>query len=105
MERDPNDDGTGKIYEIDEFALASRLSYFLWSTMPDDDLFIIAQDNKLRENLDERVKRMLKSPKAVSLTKDFMGQWLEIRGLDKTSNCPPELLAAMKGETEAYFNY
>ena len=74
--------------------------------MPDDELFLTADRTaNCGENLESQVKRMLKSPKAISLTKDFMGQWLEIRGLDKTSNCPPELLTAMKGETEHYFNY
>ena len=48
---------------------------------------------------------MLAHPKAASLTKDFMGQWLEIRGLEETPNCSPELLAAMKGETEHFFNH
>src|SRR5206468_3612303 len=86
MERDPKDDGSGKVFQINEFELANRLSYFLWSTMPDDELFITAQDGKLRGNLQAQVKRMLKSPKAISLTKDFMGQWLEIRSLEKTSN-------------------
>jgi mono/diheme cytochrome c family protein len=105
MERDPVDDGTGKVFQLDEFQLASRLSYFLWSSMPDDELFAAASGGKLRSDLDAQVARMLQSPRAISLTKDFMGQWLEIRGLDKTTNCPPELLAAMKGETEHYFNY
>jgi hypothetical protein len=73
--------------------------------MPDDELFLTAQDGKLREKLDDQLKRMLKSPKAISLTKDFMGQWLEIRGLDKTTNADPALLKAMQGETEAFFNH
>jgi Protein of unknown function (DUF1592)/Protein of unknown function (DUF1588)/Protein of unknown function (DUF1585)/Protein of unknown function (DUF1587)/Protein of unknown function (DUF1595) len=105
MERDPVPDGTGKAYQINEFELASRLSYFLWSSMPDDDLFITAQDGKLRENLDREVKRMLQDPKAISLTKDFMGQWLEIRSIEKTPDVSPELLASMKGETEHFFDY
>jgi hypothetical protein len=105
LERDPNDDGTGKAFEINEFELANRLSYFLWSSMPDDELFAAAKDAKLRSGLLSEVQRMLKSPKAISLTKDFMGQWLEIRSLEKTSNCSPELLAAMKGETEHFFDY
>ncbi|HEY4330753.1 MAG TPA: DUF1592 domain-containing protein [Phycisphaerae bacterium] len=105
MERDPNADGTGKAYQINEFELANRLSYFLWASMPDDGLFMTAQDAKLRENLDSQVKRMIADPKAISLTKDFMGQWLEIRSLEKIPNCSPELLLAMKGETEHFFDY
>ena len=105
LERNSSDDGTGKQFQINDFQLASRLSYFLWSSMPDDELFKAALAGRLHDHLDEQIKRMLQSPRAVSLTKDFMGQWLEIRGLDKTTNCPPELLLAMKGETEHYFNY
>jgi hypothetical protein len=105
MERDPNPDGSGKPYRIGEFELASRLSYFLWASMPDDPLFLAAQDGKLRADLNGHLQRMLKDPRAISLTRDFMGQWLEIRGLDGTANCPPELILAMKGETEHFFNY
>jgi hypothetical protein len=105
LERDPSPDGSGKVYRIGEFELANRLSYFLWATMPDDELFAVARANQLREELDVQVRRMLKHPKAASLTKDFMGQWLEIRSLEETPNCPPELLAAMKRETEQFFNY
>ena len=105
MERNPEDDGTGKEFQLNDFQLASRLSYFLWSSMPDDELFKIAKEGKLHEHMEEQIKRMLQSPKASSLTKDFMGQWLEIRGLAKTTNCSPELLVSMKGETEHYFNY
>lgn len=105
IERDPNPDGAGKAYQLNEYELASRMSYFLWATMPDDELFGVAYNKKLREDLEVQVKRMLKHPKAVSLTREFLGQWLEIRSLEKTPNCPPELLAAMKGETEQFFNY
>src|SRR5262249_38485495 len=73
--------------------------------MPDDELYECAKAGKLRENLATQVARMLKDPKAKSLTKDFLGQWLEIRSLSQTPNCPPELLAAMLGETEHFFNY
>ncbi|MEI6861451.1 MAG: DUF1592 domain-containing protein [Verrucomicrobiota bacterium] len=105
LERDPAPDGTGKPYPINEFELASRLSYFLWASMPDDELFQLAKDGKLRENLEVTVKRMLRDPKASSLTTDFLGQWLEIRSLEQTPNCPPELLKAMKGETEHFFEH
>src|SRR5690606_7031103 len=74
MERDPHPDGTGKVFEITEYQLASRLSYFLWSTMPDDSLFLAARDGTLRANLAHHVERMLQDPKAISLTRDFMGQ-------------------------------
>jgi hypothetical protein len=105
LERDPSGDGSGKVFQISEFELASRLSYFLWASMPDDELFKVASEGRLRATLPEQIQRMLKDPKAISLTKDFAGQWLEIRGLEQTPNCEPALLAAMKGETEHFFNY
>ena len=104
VERDPNPDGTGKVFEITEYQLASRLSYFLWSTMPDEELFKAAKEGTLRANLDSHIARMLKDPKAISLTKDFMGQWLEIRGLHEATNADPALLASMQGETEHFFD-
>ena len=105
MERDPNPDGTGKVFEITAYQLASRLSYFLWSTMPDEELFKAAKEGTLLGNLEAQIARMLKDPKAISLTKDFMGQWLEIRGLHQTTNAPKPLLDAMQGETEHLFDY
>ena len=86
MERDPNPDGTGKVFEITEYQLASRLSYFLWSTMPDRGAVQSGERSTLRADLDAQIARMLKDPKAISLTKDFMGQWLEIRGLHEATN-------------------
>lgn len=67
---------------IDEYALASRLSYFLWSTMPDDELFRLAGEHRLRANLPAQVNRMLADPRSKSLTQNFVGQWLQVRDLD-----------------------
>ena len=105
LEQDPAPDGTGKVYALTEHQLASRLSYFLWSTMPDEALAKTATDGRLRANLDAEVARMLKDPKAISLTRDFLGQWLEIRGLDHTPNVDKALLASMRTETEKFFEY
>ncbi len=105
MEQDPTADGSGKVYALTEPQLASRLSYFLWSTMPDDALAAKAKAGTLRQTLYAEVTRMLQDPKAVSLTADFLGQWLEIRGLESTPNVDKALLASMKGETEHFFNY
>lgn len=66
---------------IDEFALASRLSYFFWSTMPDKELFDLAANGELRENLDAQVIRMLKDPKSEAIAKNFVGQWLQSRDI------------------------
>lgn len=70
--------------KLDEFALASRLSYFLWSSMPDEELLALAEANKLTPALREQVERMLQSPKAAALTKNFVGQWLSLRNIDAT---------------------
>ncbi|HEY2787317.1 MAG TPA: DUF1592 domain-containing protein [Fimbriiglobus sp.] len=67
---------------IDEFALASRLSYFLWSSMPDDELFRLARNGELRKNLPAQITRMLADPKSGEFVRQFTGQWLQARMLD-----------------------
>ena len=73
--------------KLDDFALASRLSYFVWSSMPDEPLFKLAEARKLREPgvLREQVERMLRDPKARAFTENFTGQWLSLRAIDATS--------------------
>lgn len=73
--------------ELDDYALASRLSYFLWSTMPDDDLFAAAAKGELRkpEVLRVQVERMLKHKKAAAFTENFTGQWLSLREINATT--------------------
>jgi hypothetical protein len=66
---------------IDEYQLASRLSYFLWSTMPDDELFDLAAKKQLTKNLEAQVQRMLKDPKAMALVDSFAMQWLQLQNL------------------------
>ncbi len=66
---------------IDEYALASRMSYFLWSTMPDDELFELAGKAKLRENLAAQVERMIGSERFKSFIENFGGQWLHSRDI------------------------
>jgi hypothetical protein len=72
---------------LDDVALASRLSYFLWSTMPDEELLALAEEKKLGrpDTLRAQVERMLRSPKAAAFTKNFCGQWLGLREIDFTS--------------------
>lgn len=65
-------------HPIGEFDLASRLSYFLWSSMPDDKLFKLAGEKKLSANLDAQVRRMLKDPKSIALVDNFATQWLNL---------------------------
>lgn len=71
---------------LDDFALASRLSYFLWSSMPDEPLFKLAEARKLHEPgvLREQVERMLRDQKAKAFTENFTGQWLSLRAIDAT---------------------
>lgn len=97
---------------LDDFALASRLSYFLWSTMPDEELFKLAEAKKLGEPavLKTQVERMLKSPKAAAFTENFLGQWLSLRDIDFTSpdfRLYPEwdemLRESMMKETHQFF--
>ncbi len=67
---------------VDEYALASRLSYFLWSTMPDEELLELAEHGELRANLASQVDRMLKDPRSEALAGNFAGQWLRARDIE-----------------------
>jgi mono/diheme cytochrome c family protein len=95
---------------IGEYELASRLSYFLWATMPDKELLDLAAAGKLRAGLDAQVKRMLADPKAASLVECFAQQWLQLRrlrGFTPDPKVAPEfnedLRSAMQTETELFF--
>ena len=68
--------------EVDDYALASRLSYFLWSSMPDDELFKLAAKNELRANLKAQFQRMLADERSSQLVRNFTGQWLQARDID-----------------------
>jgi hypothetical protein len=70
---------------IDEYSLATRLSYFLWSTMPDEELFRLAGQQKLRENLAEQVARMLGDPRFKEFVQQFTGQWLQARDIESVN--------------------
>lgn len=82
----PSSGGEGKVRGLDDFALASRLSYFLWSTTPDDELLTLAEQGKLGQpdTLRQQVERLLKSPKASAFTENFVDQWLGLRDIDFT---------------------
>ncbi len=75
----PEPDNPAKVVPIDEYALASRLSYFLWSSCPDDELMKQAEEGSLRENLRAQVDRMLSDEKSDRFVKNFVGQWLQAR--------------------------
>jgi Protein of unknown function (DUF1592)/Protein of unknown function (DUF1588)/Protein of unknown function (DUF1587)/Protein of unknown function (DUF1585)/Protein of unknown function (DUF1595)/Planctomycete cytochrome C len=110
VEIDHEPDEKGTLPPLNEYELASRLSYFLWSSMPDQELFELASDQKLRDNLDQVVRRMLADPKSRALTENFAGQWLELRGLKQAKPDPalfpafkPPLRDAMIEETQLFF--
>ena len=95
---------------LDEFELASRLSYFLWSSMPDEELFREARDGTLRNNLQLQVDRMLDDPRSEAFVRNFVGQWLQLRKLDSVARDEilfpgfnEELQSAMRQETELVF--
>lgn len=102
------------VHPVTDYELASRLSYFLWSSMPDDTLFDLAQAGRLHEPsvLDEQIKRMLADERSAAFAANFAGQWLETRNLDFVKPDPkkfpewdPDLRDAMKEETRLFFDY
>ena len=91
-------DVAGKYALVDEWSLASRLSYFLWSTMPDEQLTQLAARGELRKNLEAQVTRMMKDPRAKSLSVNFTGQWLETRDVEGLSSNTREIAIRDAGE-------
>jgi hypothetical protein len=83
IERDRSDVAPGVAYRISDVELASRLSFFLWSSIPDDELLAAAARNELKKApvLEQQVRRMLADPKAHALVTNFAGQWLQLRNL------------------------
>ena len=82
----------GSFASVDEQALASRLSYFLWSTMPDDELFELAQQGQLRKQLSGQVARMMRDDRADDFIRNFVGQWLRTRDVTQVSVDPIAVL-------------
>src|SRR5262245_45499814 len=110
VESDPPRAKAGEPYQISELELASRLSYFLWCTMPDEELIALAQKGQLRQNLDGQIERMLKDEKSAAFVKDFAGQWLTLSKLESQEpdkklfpRFDDDLKAAMLSETEMFF--
>lgn len=107
-----HDDGVSR--PLTQFELATRLSYFLWSSLPDDELFELAGQGRLRDAdvLREQIARMLADDKSRALVENFAGQWLQIRNLDRVT---PDaelfpafddgLRAAMREETLRFFDH
>jgi hypothetical protein len=114
IERDPNPTDPDKTHRLSDVELATRLSYFLWSSMPDDQLLSVAESNKLNDPavLEAQVKRMMADQKAAAFADNFAGQWLEVRNLDSINPDPvkfpawgPELKEELRTETRMFFQY
>jgi hypothetical protein len=112
IELDKEPGNPDAVHPVNDFELATRLSYFLWSTMPDDELLRLAEAGQLRkgDNLDKQVRRMLEDPKARALVENFAGQWLQLRNLKTAAPDPgtypsfdEALRVAMVKETELFF--
>ncbi len=82
-EQDPPGAGTSGVHPVSDLDLASRLSFFLWSSIPDDELLATAGAGRLKDAavLERQVRRMLEDPKAEALVTNFAGQWLQLRNL------------------------
>jgi mono/diheme cytochrome c family protein len=112
IERDPENVKPGSPYRVGDLELASRLSFFIWSSIPDDELLDLAIAGKLRQpaTLEQQVRRMLKDERARALGANFAGQWLylrNVRGLTPDADVYPDfdhnLREAMQRETEMLF--
>jgi hypothetical protein len=102
----------GAVHRISDLELASRLSFFLWSSIPDDTLINVAAQGKLKDPvvLEQQVKRMLADPKSQALVTNFAGQWLFLRNLQSVApdnqtfpNFDDNLRQAFRTETEMFF--
>jgi hypothetical protein len=107
----PQNAAPGTVYRVDDVELASRLSFFLWSSNPDDELLDLATSRRLRDSktLGQQVTRMLADPKAKALVDNFFAQWLSLRDLQNIAPDPAlypdfddNLRAAFKRETELF---
>ena len=111
IERDPDGVAPGTAFEISDLELASRLSFFLWSSLPDDELIDVAARGELREAgmLGRQMTRMLRDPRSDALIDNFFGQWLLLRNIDTAAPDPDAFLdfdenlrAAMERETALF---
>src|SRR5262249_59157452 len=112
-ENAPADVKAGEAYRISDLELASRLSFFLWSTIPDEELINIAGQGKLKDPrvLEQQVRRMLADSRSQELVKTFAGQWLGLRTLQSSTpegtiypDFDDNLRQAMRTEAEMFFD-
>ena len=111
VEADPADAGRGKPYRVTDFELASRLSFFLWSSIPDDELLDAAERGVLNDpdELERQTRRMLADPRSYNIASNFAGQWLQLRNLSAVSpngrlfpDFDDNLRQAFREETERF---
>ena len=111
VERDPPGAAAGAAYAVSDLELASRLSFFLWSSIPDDELLDLAAAGRLRDPdvLERQTRRMLADPRARALVTSFAGQWLHLRNVpavapdeDRFPDVGEGLRQAMRRETELF---
>jgi len=111
IERDP---APGAPQPVDQYELAARLSYFLWSSMPDDELLKLADAGMLSDpaTLEAQTRRMIQDPKSFAVTENFGGQWLQFRALESHSlerkafqQYTDYTRMSMQQETEKFFDY
>jgi hypothetical protein len=111
-EIEPPDVAPGTPYRISDLELASRLSFFLWSSIPDDELIRLATENRLhnRKVLEAQVERMIADPRSEALIENFTGQWLNVRGMAASEpvvelfpNFDSTLRDAYRREIELFF--
>ncbi|HUQ95479.1 MAG TPA: DUF1592 domain-containing protein [Bryobacteraceae bacterium] len=110
IERTPQGALPGSVVNVTDLELASRLSFFLWSSIPDEELLRLAEQNKLRPVLNQQVRRMLADEKARTLVDNFAGQWLHLRNVagwrpdpERYPQFDDSLRAALQKETELFF--
>jgi hypothetical protein len=112
FERVPAKAAPGQVFRLGDVELASRLSFFLWSSIPDDELLALAVDGRLHDSsvLRRQVRRMLADPRADALVENFAGQWLYLRNLavkggavEQFPNFDDNLRQAFRTETEMLF--
>src|ERR1700745_1841613 len=113
VESDPKKVAANGIYRISDLDLASRLSFFLWSSIPDDELLDAAVRAKLSQprELEKQVRRMLADRRSVNLATNFAGQWLRLRNIDSLApsttvfrDFDDNLRQALRQETELFFD-
>jgi mono/diheme cytochrome c family protein len=112
IESDPANAKPGTVYRLNDLEIASRLSFFLWSSIPDDELLLLAEQGRLREPavMQQQIVRLLDDPRSEAFIRNFGGQWLQLRNLETLTpdpdvfpNFDDSLRQSFRQETELFF--